>query len=142
MRLWKVKTWTNLCIETTNLFGRRKRHSYYFTYNTKFIYAHDKDEAQMKYGDLFYNPAVNGYDKDSLSLMKWACDTKSDNLKFDLSFNEKIVHTHEYIYVVEQPVKENIDVIKHNSTANDFRDWLMDGNYEPMSLDELDWLGK
>ena len=143
MRLWKVRTWADITIETITLFGQRKKHSCYFTYKNKYIYAETKDEASNKYYDLFFNPVEDGYDKATLSIMKFDYATKSANMVWDLPFNQKIVHTNEYISVIEGPVKEPIDVVRHNSSADDFRDWLMYGDTtDNVSMDELPWIDK
>lgn len=142
MRLWKTKTCVELTIETTTLFGRRKRHYCYFTHKVKYIYAETKDEAKMKYGDAFFNPAEDGYDKNLLSVSKFTYDTKSLNMIWDLPFNQKIVHTSESIIVHENPVYENIDIIKRNSTGEDFKDWLMNNTNKYYNYEDIDWLDK
>ena len=142
MRWWKVKIWTDLTIETVTIFGQRKRYDCYFTYKTKFIYAKTKDDAEKKYHELFFNPIEDEYDKQRLSAMKFIYDTKSNNMIWDLPFNKKIVSSSEHICVVEQPIKEAIDVVRHMSTANDFRDWLMNGTCEANSIDDSDWIDK
>lgn len=142
MRLWKVKTQVELTIESINIFGKKKRYNCYFTWNQKYIYARDADEAKMKYGDYFFSPAEDGYNKLTLYYMDMCYITKSSNMKFNLSFNERIVHTHETIVVVDSEVTAPIDIIKHNSTANDFRDWFINGDAKNYSIDELNWMDK
>ena len=63
-------------------------------------------------------------------------------MKFDLAFNEKIVHTNERVVVLSGPITQPIDVVRRNSTADDFRDWLVSGTYENQSIDDADWMGK
>lgn len=142
MRLFKVKTWVDLTIETRTIFGQRKCYTCYFTWNTKYIYAENADDAKIKYSDYFFSPAEDGYNKELLSVMEMCYKTKSNNMKFHLAFNEKIVHTHEHVQVVEREVTDTIDTIKRNSTADDFRNWLMNGTAEKYSLSEIDWLNK
>ena len=142
MRLWKVRTWADITIETKNIFGKCKRHQCYFTHHTKFIYAESIDDAKNKYYDLFFHPIEDGYDKTTLSMMEFEANTRSLNMIWHLPFNSKVVHTHEFISVIEHEVKEDIDYIRRHSTANDFRDWLFNGSNNPISLDELDWINK
>ena len=142
MRLWKVKTWADLTIETKSIFGKKKKYSCFFTWNTKYIYAETADDAKMKYGDYFFSPSEDGYNDYTLSLMRWTYNTKSNNMKFNLNFNERIVHTHEHIIVLDSDVTANIDEVKKNSTADDFRNWLMNGTNPIYSMNDIDWIGK
>ena len=142
MRLWRVKTWVNLIIESKIMFIRTKTYNSYFTWNEKFIYANNAEEAKKKYSEYFFSPVEGGYDKDTLSIMEMYYKTRSSNMKFDLAFNEKIVHTNVRVIVLSGPVTQPIDVVRRNSTADDFRDWLVSGTYENQSIDDADWIGK
>ena len=141
MRLWKVKTWADITIES-NWFGRKRRYGCYFTYKSKYIYAETKEDARMKYGDLFFTPVEDGYDKESLRWAEYYAETFSNNMEFRLPFNYKIVHTKEYPMVVEKEVNANISTVMHHSTADDFRDWFLNNDVERYSLDELAWMDK
>ena len=63
-------------------------------------------------------------------------------MEFDLLFNSKVVHTHEYVSVVESAVNENILTIRQNTTADDFRDWFMNGTTFNRDIDDFDWIDK
>ena len=141
MRWWKVKTRAIITVES-NWFGYKKNYNCSFTYGSKFIYAKTSSDAKMKYGDLFFTPAEDGYKKDTLRDAKYYFEGMSSNMNFDLPFNYKIVHTHEYIAVQEREINEPIDVVRKLSSANDFRDWLMNGTTDNYSIDELDWMDK
>ena len=70
MRLWRVKTWVNLIIESKIMFIRTKTYNSYFTWNEKFIYANNAEEAKKKYSEYFFSPVEGGYDKDTLLIME------------------------------------------------------------------------
>ena len=122
MRLYKVKTLAELTIETNWLF-KKKTHRCYFTYKSKYIYAKDKDEARMKYGDYFFTPIENGYDKEILRYSQFYAETYSKSMEFNLAFNQKVIHTHESICVLGDDVVADFNEVKNNMTAQDFRDW-------------------
>jgi hypothetical protein len=143
MRLWKVNTRVDLTI-VTNLLFKKNLHSCYFTYKTKYIYAKDIDDAKRKYEDYFFisMKIEDTYNKDILKMMKWTSETQSDNMVYELSFNQKIVSSHEWIHVSEGEVIANISEIKNNSTCNDFRDWFMNGVNADYPIEDLEWLDK
>ena len=128
MRLYKVKTLVELTIETNWLF-KKKKHGCYFTYKSKYIYAKDKDEARMKYGDYFFTPIENGFDKENLWYFKLYAETWSKSMEFNLAFNQKVIHSHTSIYVLEDNVIANFNEVKDNMTAQDFRDWWYKNEY-------------
>ena len=137
MRLFKVRTWVDLKIETNWLFKKDKYHCY-FTYKTKYIYARDIEEARMKYGEYFFTPIEDGFDKSILKYYELIGETCSNNMEFDLAFNQQVVHTNESVSVVEKPVIVTINELRNNMIAQDFRDWWHDlkyDNLEPIDLE-------
>ena len=141
MRLWKVRTRADINIET-NWFGYKKRHCVYFTYKTKYVYAETKDDAKMKYRNSFFTPMEDGYNKETLKCAKYYAENGSLNMEFDLPFNCKIVHSRESVDVLENVVNENILVIRQNMTADDFRDWYINGTTVNQDIDDFDWIDK
>lgn len=136
MRLWKVKTHIDLIIET-NKFGKKKRHMCYFTHDSKFIFAQDTDTAKQKYKDIYFSSIKDSIDKHSLFAWQFLAETYSDNMKFDLSFNQKILHVNEYVICDKDEIKDTFFKVMHNSTAQDFRDWWHDD--KPLISNDPDW---
>ena len=141
MRWWKVRTRADLTIES-NWFGYKKRYYCYFTYGSKFVYAETREDARMKYGDLFFSPIEDGYDRKSLKYAEYFSECISSNMDFNLPINYRVAHTNESIYVCEKEVNENILVIRNKSTANDFRDWFMNNDNTNYNTDEFDSIFK
>ena len=128
MRLYKVKTWVNLTIET-NWLLKKKKHRCYFTYKSKYIYAKDKDEAKRKYSDYFFTLIENIHNKQTLKYLALYAETSSKSMTFDLAFNQKVIHMHEFIYVLDDDIVANFNEVKNNMTAQDFRDWWHENKY-------------
>lgn len=137
MRLYKVKSLTNLTIEIKRLFVKNKTYDCWYTTKTKFIYAHNKEEAEQKYKELFFTPLKQEeWCKYLLELHRWCADDKSDNMRFSLPFNYSIKTVTESILVFNEPVIDKFDYVKQNSTCNDFKDWWHDYYTES---DDPDW---
>ena len=128
MRLYKVKTRVDLIIETNWLF-KKEKYECYFTYKSKYIYAKDKVEAKRKYNDYFFIPIENGFDKENLWCFNFYAETWSNSMKFNLAFNQKVIHTHASICVLEDNVTANFNEVKNDMTAQDFRDWWHENIY-------------
>lgn len=142
MKLYKVQTLVQLDIKT-KWFWIKKQTSAWFITNIKFIYADCENTARAKYKELFFNSVANVIsNKCMLECYEWLADSYSDNMKFKLSFNQCVDNIKETIDVDTNNVHENIDYIKSRMSADDFRDWLMNGTYEVNSIYDLDWIDK
>lgn len=131
MRMYKVKTLTNLTIEIKRLFRKNITYQCWFTTKLKCIYAASQEEAEQKYKELFFTPLEsNEWTKSLLELHQWSVVDKSNNMKFNLPFNYQIKSVDESIFVSfvsNEPIKYDINFVKNNSTYNDFRNWFMNG---------------
>lgn len=125
MRLWKVRTLVDLSI-VNKQFRKVKSESCWFSTKTKFIYAETAEDAKKKYANIFFK--TFDWDCNALWCFKYAADDMSSNMTFDLRLNQSIEYIKESIEVLDEPVTENINTIKCNSTADDFRDWFMNGS--------------
>lgn len=136
MRLYKVNTTTIVTVETRR-FWKKTQYECGFTAKTKYIYAKDENEAKKKYENIFFTPHEGEWTKHFLWLHQWSVEGRTPNMKFDLGFNQKILKVEETVYVSDSPVNVRIDVLRHNMTGDDFRDWLMNGNTH-MNVDTFD----
>ena len=136
MRLYKVKSLTDLNIEIKHLFRKNETYDCWYTSKTKFIYAASKEEAEQKYKELFFTPLESEkWNKFLLELHRHSSDDMSNNMKFSLPFNYSIKSITESICVSDEPVNDKFDYIKHNSTGEDFKNWWH--NYHKSN--DLDW---
>lgn len=143
MRLYKVKTLTNLTIQTNWLF-KKKTSDCWFTRKTRFIYARNKNEAEIKYKKLFFEQIFKEHKNNAfiLSCIRWSADDRSNNMRFDLSFNQTIKNINESIIVSDEIIKDTIDYVKIRTMANDFRNWFMQSCENNVNADEFDEIFK
>lgn len=126
MRLWKVSTLHTLVIKNNYLIVE-KRYTCAFVTDIKYIYANTETEAKTKYKELFFKSLEDGITKNELSMYRWVYDGCTPNMSFNLNIYQSIIKVNSTIDVDIKPVNASIDTIKHKITADDFRDWFMNG---------------
>ena len=125
MKLWKVVTCVELLIEDNFLF-KKSYHAEWFAHTMKYIYAETKEDAENKYRRIYCKESTNEWNKNRLKPFVFIYTNCSADMTFNLSFNQKIINAEESIMVTDL-VKENIIKVLYNTDAQDFRDWIVNG---------------